>query len=185
VLFAPSVPLLFMGEEWGAREPFPFFCDFDGELAQKVAAGRRSEFARFERFRDEAARKSIPDPGADATFDSARLDWSARGQPGHARWAALYRSLLQTRSREIAPRLRNMGGGARCTGDDHLLQAEWTLGDRSRLCLIANLAEPTRERVVPPGGRVLYASIPDAEAALRDRALPGWTVIWTLEEAGD
>ena len=154
VLLAPSVPLLFMGEEWGAREPFPFFCDFDGELAQKVAAGRRSEFARFERFRDEATRECIPDPGADATFDSARLDWSAREQPGHARWAALYRSLLEIRSRVIAPRLRDMGEGARYIADDHLLQAESTLGDRSRLRLIANLVEAARERVVPPGGRV-------------------------------
>ena len=32
-LLAPMPPLLFMGEEWGARTPFPFFCDFDGELA--------------------------------------------------------------------------------------------------------------------------------------------------------
>jgi len=184
VLLAPSVPLLFMGEEWGAQEPFPFFCDFDGELAQKVAAGRRSEFARFERFRDEAARERIPDPGADVTFDSARLDWSAREQPGHARWAALYRSLLEIRSRVIAPRLRGMDGGARYTADSHLLQAEWTLGDGSRLRLIANLAAAARERLVPPDGRVLYASIPDAEAILRDRVLPGWTVIWTLEDSG-
>ena len=78
-----------------------------------------------------------------------------------------------------------MGGGAGYTADDHFLQAEWTLGDRSRLRLIANLVEAARERVAPPDGRVLYASISDAEAVLRDRVLPGWTVIWTLEDAGD
>src|SRR5262249_28352033 len=27
-LLAPMPPLLFMGEEWGAIQPFPFFCDF-------------------------------------------------------------------------------------------------------------------------------------------------------------
>src|SRR5215216_2105338 len=32
-LLLPMPPLLFMGEEWGAREPFPFFCDFSGDLA--------------------------------------------------------------------------------------------------------------------------------------------------------
>ena len=44
-LLAPGPPLLFMGDEWGAREPFPFFCDFKGDLAQAVREGRRREFA--------------------------------------------------------------------------------------------------------------------------------------------
>ena len=184
LLLAPSVPLLFMGEEWGAFEPFPFFCDFYGELAQKVVAGRRGEFARFERFRAEAVRERIPDPGADATFDSARLDWSALARADHAPWLALYRSLLELRAREIAPRLRNTGGRARYAVDDRLLAVDWTLGDGSRLHLTANLAEAARERVDSPAGRILYAGIPDAQAMLRDRTLPGWTVVWTLEDAG-
>ena len=183
LLLAPSVPLLFMGEEWGAREPFPYFCDFGGELAQQVIAGRRGQFARFERFRDEAARERIPDPGADATFDSARLDWSALEQPHHASWIALYRSLLEIRAREVAPRLRDMRRSAGYAVDDHLLQAHWTLGDGSQLHLISNLAAESRKRVVPPGGRVLYANIPAPEAALSQRTLPGWTVVWTLEAA--
>jgi 1,4-alpha-glucan branching enzyme/maltooligosyltrehalose trehalohydrolase len=173
-----------MGEEWGAQEPFPFFCDFDGELAQKVAIGRRSEFARFERFRDETARERIPDPGADATFDSARLDWGALEQPAHAAWMALYRSLLEIRAREIAPRLPGMKGGARYAVDDDLLKADWTLADECRLHLIANLAPAAREHIVPPHGRVLYASIPASDSARREHTLPGWTVIWTLEAAG-
>jgi len=36
-LLAPAIPMLFMGEEWGSKAPFPFFCDFKGDLAQ---AGR-------------------------------------------------------------------------------------------------------------------------------------------------
>jgi 1,4-alpha-glucan branching enzyme/maltooligosyltrehalose trehalohydrolase len=181
VLLAPSVPLLFMGEEWGAHEPFPFFCDFDTELAHRVAAGRRGEFARFERFRDEAARERIPDPGADATFESARLDWSALQQPAHGAWMVLHRSLLEIRAREIAPRLRGMRGAARYAVDDRVLAADWTLGDGSRLHLIANLAEAAREHIVRPRGRVLYASLSEAETALREQALPGWKVVWTLE----
>src|SRR5690606_33956629 len=39
LLLAPSPPLLFMGEEWAAPEPFPYFCDFGPELAQKVREG--------------------------------------------------------------------------------------------------------------------------------------------------
>ena len=38
-------PMLFMGEEWGSKAPFPFFCDFKGDLAEAVRNGRRKEFA--------------------------------------------------------------------------------------------------------------------------------------------
>src|SRR5712691_137991 len=41
MLLAPMPPLMFMGEEWGARTPFPFFCDFTGSLAEAVRNGRR------------------------------------------------------------------------------------------------------------------------------------------------
>src|SRR5262249_3076706 len=27
-LLAPAIPLIFMGEEWGADQPFQYFCDF-------------------------------------------------------------------------------------------------------------------------------------------------------------
>ncbi|HZC87010.1 MAG TPA: malto-oligosyltrehalose trehalohydrolase, partial [Steroidobacteraceae bacterium] len=36
VLLAPQPPLLFMGEEWAAPEPFPWFCDFEPPLAAQV-----------------------------------------------------------------------------------------------------------------------------------------------------
>ena len=49
LLLAPSPPLLFMGEEFGAQSPFLFFCDFEKDLAQAVTAGRRNEFAHFTR----------------------------------------------------------------------------------------------------------------------------------------
>src|SRR5262249_21648131 len=41
LLLAPSPPLLFMGEEFGATSPFLFFCDFKGALAAAVTEGRR------------------------------------------------------------------------------------------------------------------------------------------------
>ena len=57
-LLAPTVPMLFMGEEWGSTKPFPFFCDFRGDLAEAVRSGRRKEFAdAYARYGDE-----IPDP---------------------------------------------------------------------------------------------------------------------------
>src|SRR5690606_7362847 len=56
LLLSPMVPLLFMGEEWGSRQPFLFFTSHHGELADAVREGRRSEFAEFSEFADEATR---------------------------------------------------------------------------------------------------------------------------------
>ena len=78
-------PMLFMGEEWGAKAPFPFFCDFNGDLADAVRKGRRSEYAgAYAKYGDE-----VPDPLDKSTFDSAMLDWDARNaEPGRARLEA-------------------------------------------------------------------------------------------------
>ena len=58
-LLLPQVPMIFMGEEWRASTPFPYFCDFHGELADKVREGRRDEFKSFPEFKDPAKRDQI------------------------------------------------------------------------------------------------------------------------------
>ncbi|HET7877064.1 MAG TPA: malto-oligosyltrehalose trehalohydrolase, partial [Methylomirabilota bacterium] len=75
-LLAPSLPLVFMGQEWGAAEPFLFFSDLGPDLGPAVAEGRRREFARFREFGDAAARERIPDPQAAETYGRSVLDWS-------------------------------------------------------------------------------------------------------------
>src|SRR5690606_31291439 len=48
LLTSPFVPLLFQGEEWGARTPFLYFTDHeDPALARAVSEGRRNEFRAF------------------------------------------------------------------------------------------------------------------------------------------
>ena len=183
-LLAPSIPLLFMGEEWGARQPFPFFCDFEGELAAKVTEGRRREFSRFDPFCDEAARVLIPDPGTQATFDAAHLDWSDRERADHARWLAFYRTLLRLRANEIVPRLAGIQGGARRElVPPHLLTVHWTLNDASVLHLVANLGQAPAHRDRQYDGRVLYSSDPGVNPALSEGEMPPWSVLWMLEPA--
>jgi maltooligosyltrehalose trehalohydrolase len=80
-LLSPQIPMLFMGEEWGAREPFPFFCDVSADLAEAVRKGRREEFARFAEFKDPSRQDLIPDPVAESTFLSAKLGWSEVTDP--------------------------------------------------------------------------------------------------------
>src|SRR5262249_39590752 len=101
LLLAPCPPMLFMGEEWNAPEPFPYFCDFESDLAAKVREGRKKEFTRFDRFRDPKNAELIPDPTSPATVESARLDWSRLTLSRHADWLDLYRRLLAIRQRDI------------------------------------------------------------------------------------
>lgn len=183
LLLAPPPPLLFMGQEWNSRRPFPFFCDFGPDLAQKVAAGRREEFAAFPAFSDPQMRACIPDPMAEATFRSAVLDWSEAERPENRRWLELHRHLLKLRRDEIVPRLFGMGGGQGPAeiSNGGVLGARWRLGDGSRLFLLANLAEGPAAAQAPPPGRLLYATPGAGPEAERSDKLPPWCVLWHLQ----
>lgn len=179
LLLAPSPPLLFMGQEWGAEEPFPFFCDFGPELAVAVTEGRRREFERFPAFRDPEALRRIPDPNDPRTFESAVLRWQAREALAHREWLALHRELLALRAREVTPRLAGSEGGcARYTPyAERALGVAWTLGDGSTLTLLANLDDRALPAVIaPPPGRLLYASSAPAAGVLA-----AWSAAWYLE----
>ncbi|WP_429886176.1 malto-oligosyltrehalose trehalohydrolase [Geoalkalibacter halelectricus] len=92
VLLSPYVPLLFMGEEYGEENPFPYFVSFeDAELIAAVRRGRKEEFEDFH------AAGEPPDPQSPRTFAAARLDWSKRDQPRHRAMLAFYRELLRLR----------------------------------------------------------------------------------------
>ena len=170
-LLAPPIPMLFMGEEWGSKTPFPFFCDFTGGLAEAVREGRRREYGwAYAKFGSE-----VPDPLDLSTFRSAKLDWDSLNEEAGRQRLALVRDLLTVRRREIMPRLANAAFGEAHAADNGLLTASWQLGDGTGLLLRANLstAEVTdnsrKESVIaicggPPGD-----------------VLPPWSVFWCLE----
>ncbi len=185
LLLAPAPPLLFMGEEFGCRQPFPFFCDFGPDLAQAVSEGRRRDFSRFDAFRDPVARQRIPDPNDVVTFETAVLDWSVTERETNRAWLDLYRSLLDLRRREIVPRLPGCpGGGASWRMlDKRAFAVEWTLGDRSRLRLLANLGDDPVTSVERPEGRLLFA-IEDGEIADRTGSNTApWTCAWFHDDS--
>jgi len=136
-LLAPMIPMLFMGEEWGSAQPFPFFCDFHGDLAEAVRKGRQKEFAgAYAKYRDR-----VPDPLEASTFRSAVLDWDALGETGAKSRLALVRELLAVRRQEIVARLAGAAFGRAQAADDGLLTAQWRMGDGAALQLTANLSE--------------------------------------------
>ncbi|MCF8506905.1 MAG: malto-oligosyltrehalose trehalohydrolase, partial [Caulobacter sp.] len=111
LLLAPSPPLLFMGQEWAAAQPFLYFCDFADALADAVREGRRREFATFPAFRDAKARERIPDPNGALTFETCKLNWADRNVEPHRAWLSFHKQLLYLRRTEIVPRLAGMAAG--------------------------------------------------------------------------
>ena len=173
LLLAPAPPLLFMGEEIGARQPFLFFCDFKGDLGVAVREGRRREFARFRAFSDTGFADRIPDPNDPGSFERSKL----RASSADSDLAALYRRLLELRHREIIPRLVGIrGANAGYHVRDGLLSAWWRMGDGSDLMLRVNLTTAAIQAEPMPGEwRVFYATDTGAAELLRP-----WSVVWAL-----
>jgi malto-oligosyltrehalose trehalohydrolase len=183
LLLAPSPPLLFMGEEFGADTPFLFFCDFETKLAAAVTEGRRNEFAHFSAFTDPAKREQIPDPSAASTFEASRLNWDSIAQSQHAEWLRFYRGLLKLRSEHIVPRLAaacKIKSDYAVLGDTGLI-ARWTLAENFRLTLRANLGPTSLSGFVSSVPNFIYASDTASADALQAGSLPPWSVVWSLE----
>ncbi len=175
LLLAPSPPLLFMGQEWGAPEPFLFFCDFGPDLAGAVTEGRRREFARFPEFADPAARARIPDPESPTTFERSRLNWETLATEEAQQWLTLHRELLTLRQHELVPRIGTIVAAQFQAIAERVVTVSWQLASGARLTLLTNLA-PTPHPLPPPAGRPLYSSDSATDH------LPPWSVYLALQE---
>jgi malto-oligosyltrehalose trehalohydrolase len=173
LLLAPMPPLLFMGEEWGSTQPFPYFCDFGGKLADAVRRGRKAEFAAAY---SGICEQAPPDPIAERTFRSAALDWSSLDRSPHKERLALVRRLLAARREHVTPQLEKLKrNDAHAEWRDGVIIAHWRFGDGSRLVLVANLGEHPRSRPPDVGhGRPIWGGAPPPE-------LPPWSVFWSIE----
>lgn len=110
LLFLPTTPLLFMGQEWGASSPFLYFTDLDPALGAGVLRGRRDEFRRFAAFGEEGATSRIPDPQAEDTFDRSKLDWAERASPASRKLLAITRFMLRLRREDDVLRTSSRDG---------------------------------------------------------------------------
>jgi maltooligosyltrehalose trehalohydrolase len=180
LLLAPQPPMLFMGEEWGSLEPFPYFCDMNAELTVQIREGRRREFARFAKFGDA---QDLPDPAAAETFNAAHLDWSKRESGAHEDWLEEYRRLLAIRHRDIVPLIPGIRGAARTEAEGGAFAIEWSTKDGAALRLLANLSPSPAAMPIGTGaaGRVLFATHPAVREALAQAQLAPWSIIWLLE----
>src|SRR5262249_28278086 len=161
-----------------ASTPFLFFCDFQTDLARAVTEGRRAEFGRSAQFSDEKLRASIPDPNAEATFLSSKLDWSSVHESKHQEYLDFYTSLLQVRRQEIVPMLNE--------NDSLFSQSKWSIAgtvlkvcwhsDAKALELHANLSDQPVPWV-QPAGRSIYKNFD-----LAGGEMGPWSVAWYVNQ---
>jgi malto-oligosyltrehalose trehalohydrolase len=164
-LLLPQVPMLFMGEEWAASGPFPFFCDFAAELGAAVRAGRHKEYAQ------------LSDPQAKGTFAAAKLVWDELHEPEHATWLQFYRHLIAVRHASIMPLLPSIAGSSSSAviSSNGVVQVQWRGKDCGILRVLVNLSDQPVSAPATESGDLLWQ---EGEAGA-DR-LGAWFVRWSF-----
>ena len=178
-LMLPQVPMLFMGEEWGATSPFPYFCDFQGDLAEAVRKGRLEQFGAH---LADSSDHGIPDPMAESTFLSAKLHWKELQEPSHALLYNWYRCVLIARREFILPlmpRISEHSDSFYVLGP-RALAVQWELEGGGKLRLEANLSRQTHCCFRRPSGRVLWRQ----GTEISPEHLGPWSVRWSLDDPG-
>lgn len=125
ILLSPTIPTVFMGEEWNAQTPFYYFVDLHENLADPVRTSRQEMLAKWH------SDVPTPDPFHPESFTRSKLDWSERDRAEHREMLEHYRTLLALRKRHLIPRLEGVKGRAeryRMLGE-RAFRVEWRLGD--------------------------------------------------------
>ncbi|MEU7894592.1 malto-oligosyltrehalose trehalohydrolase [Nonomuraea sp. NPDC049152] len=167
LLTSPFTPMLFMGEEWGARTPFLFFTDHVEAALREGEGERRAR--EFEGFGYDWV---APDPSAEDTFQRSKLDWSELKEEEH--WSVLcwYRDLIALRKAlpELTdPRL----GRVRAEYDE---AAKWLIVHRSSLSVMVNFC-PDPVTLPISVGSVLLSSEEGVSAGPQGIRVPGQTLV--------
>ena len=150
VLTAPSLPMLFQGEEFAASTPFQYFAHHeDSEMARAVSTGRKKDFACFGWTEDE-----IPDPEDKATFERSKLDWSELDKGKHAEMLDWTRKLIHLRHCSLSLNDGDLGH----TIVDVDGKEQWLLMKRGLVHVALNLGKGTKSFPMPDGAKLLLAS---------------------------
>jgi maltooligosyltrehalose trehalohydrolase len=167
LLLGPQVPMLFMGQEFGASTPFKFFADHKPELAAAVHEGRREFMRQFAPYARAASQDALHDPASDEAFIGSKLDFSER--KSHAAVYALHRDLLQLRRRDPVlerPRRESFDGA---TLSEHALILRWLDAEHGDRLLLVNLGPQFDFRPAP-------------EPLLAPPAGLAWKLVWSSDD---
>jgi maltooligosyltrehalose trehalohydrolase len=98
LLLGPQTPLLFMGQEFGASNPFYFFADHEPDLAALVRKGRGEFLSQFASIAGYESVCVLADPADGSTFEASKLNWAEAEQNQAA--MALHRDLVRLRKND-------------------------------------------------------------------------------------
>jgi maltooligosyltrehalose trehalohydrolase len=143
-ILSPHVPLLFMGEEYGEKNPFQYFVSHtDEELVKAVRQGRREEFAYF-KWKGE-----VPDPQSEDTFRRCMLSWDSESAEGRE-MLSLYQHLIELRKSRPVLREKGRDSLSVLPSQDHVVAYE-RKGEADRLVLALNFGKESSSLAVPHG----------------------------------
>jgi maltooligosyltrehalose trehalohydrolase len=187
-LLTPATPLLFMGEEFGATEPFLYFADWQGELRKAVREGRRREFGHATR-QPDGTDLPLPDPCDAATFTASRPDEARRDTGEGERCLQRVREALAVRRKAIVPRQSLLATGrhqAERSGTGGI-RVRWHYSDGAVLALDLNIAAAPLD-----AGAGKLAALVDPQVLFEqnradhdpaNRCWPAWSALWSLSRA--
>jgi maltooligosyltrehalose trehalohydrolase len=166
LLLGPQTPMLFMGQEIAASNPFLYFADHEVDVASLVRDGRWEFLRRFPRTAGLGGIEGLPDPSDRSTFEQSKIDWSEAER--NVQTLLLHRDLLRLRREDpvFAKQDASVLEGA-VVGPEAFLLRWFDDNDDDRLMLV-NLG---RDLECTPMSQPLMA----APAGCR------WRLLWSSE----
>ena len=181
-LLSPSIPLIFMGEEWGSSTPFYFFCNFNEELSKLVDLGRKEDIKKNRQNIEQKELKRIPVPSKIQTFTDSKLNWEDLSKKENNIVLEKYQNLIKTRKEKIIPIIDDIKETRFEVFDEHSFIVEWVLENKKykKLILIANISKNELKRPFRTEKLELVAT---SSLANNIEIITPYTASWYLGEA--
>ncbi len=177
VILSPYQPLIFMGEEYGERNPFHYFVSHgDASLIEAVRRGRRSDFASFRYTGD------FWDPADEQTMVSSRLDHHRKQTEPHATTWRYYRELLHMRraSSTLAFNDRERMEVDEVARGTTMAVRRWSYGHE--VVVLFHCSPEPATLTIPLGAGTWKRQLDSADARWRG---PGSSIQETIESSGE
>jgi maltooligosyltrehalose trehalohydrolase len=167
LMLGPETPMIFQGQEFGAKAPFQFFCDHHEALGDLVRKGRAAFLHQFQSLAQPEMQSEFPDPCDPATFENCKIDFSEREK--NPRTYNLFKDLIGLRRSDPVfnrPKPRSLDGAVLSERAFVLRYFNETFGDR---LLIVNFGSDIHLNPAP-------------EPLLAPPLNQTWKLLWSSED---
>jgi maltooligosyltrehalose trehalohydrolase len=160
VMVSPYLPMLFMGEEWSEPNQFLYFVSHtDKDLVEAVRKGRKKEFEAFH------AEGEAPDPQAEETFNSSKLQWALVKKGHHQVMFNYYKTLIALRKAHPAlSQLNRKQLAVKYSQQNNTLTLHrWH--ENENVCCLMNFSKTEQQLTLPEVGKQWRVVLNSAAAA--------------------